>query len=61
MAALVLNTFNNNYWDKYEGYDLNSDGTGDVPLPPREHVFHHSRAEPQQPPPPAQLYRVPAG
>ena len=28
---LVLNNFDNNYWDKYEGYDLNRNGTGDVP------------------------------
>jgi len=33
-GTLVLNTFNNNYWDKYEGYDLNRDGTGDVPYRP---------------------------
>ena len=26
--------FNNNYWDKYEGYDLNKDGTGDIPYRP---------------------------
>jgi nitrous oxidase accessory protein len=31
---LVLNTFNNNYWDKYEGYDLNRDNLGDVPYRP---------------------------
>ncbi|RCR70833.1 nitrous oxide reductase family maturation protein NosD [Larkinella punicea] len=30
----VLNTFDRNYWDKYEGYDLNRDGTGDVPFHP---------------------------
>lgn len=30
----VLNTFDRNYWDKYEGYDLNHDGTGDVPFHP---------------------------
>lgn len=29
-GSLVLNTFENNYWDKYEGYDLNRDGFGDV-------------------------------
>lgn len=28
------NTFNNNYWDKYEGYDLNRDLTGDIPYRP---------------------------
>jgi len=33
-GSLVLNTFNNNYWDKYEGYDLNHDGAGDVPYRP---------------------------
>ena len=33
-GSLVLNTFNDNYWDKYEGYDLNKDGSGDVPFRP---------------------------
>jgi nitrous oxidase accessory protein len=33
-GSLVLNTFNSNYWDKYEGYDLNKDGFGDVPYHP---------------------------
>jgi len=33
-GTLVLNTFNNNYWDKYEGYDLNKDNLGDVPFRP---------------------------
>lgn len=33
-GSLVLNHFNNNYWDKYEGYDLNKDGIGDVPFHP---------------------------
>ncbi|MDF2192514.1 nitrous oxide reductase family maturation protein NosD [Paraflavitalea sp. CAU 1676] len=33
-GTLVLNTFNGNYWDKYEGYDLNRDGVGDVPFHP---------------------------
>lgn len=33
-GSLVLNTFNGNYWDKYEGYDLNRDGKGDVPYRP---------------------------
>lgn len=33
-GTLVLNTFNSNFWDKYEGYDLNKDGIGDVPYHP---------------------------
>lgn len=33
-GSLVLNTFDSNYWDKYEGYDLNRDGFGDVPYHP---------------------------
>jgi nitrous oxidase accessory protein len=33
-GSLVLNSFTGNYWDKYEGYDLNRDGTGDVPYRP---------------------------
>ena len=31
---LVLNEFKNNYWDKYEGYDLNKDKIGDIPYRP---------------------------
>jgi nitrous oxidase accessory protein len=30
----MLNRFFNNYWDKYEGYDLNKDLIGDVPFHP---------------------------
>lgn len=33
-GSLVLNTFRNNYWDKYEGYDLNKDKVGDIPFRP---------------------------
>lgn len=33
-GSLVLNRFNNNYWDKYEGYDLNKDKIGDIPYRP---------------------------
>jgi nitrous oxidase accessory protein len=31
---LVLNNLENNYWDRYEGYDLNKDKTGDIPYRP---------------------------
>ncbi len=33
-GSLVLNTFNGNYWDKYEGYDLDKNKIGDVPYHP---------------------------
>ncbi len=33
-GSISLNTLTGNYWDKYEGYDLNRDGTGDVPFHP---------------------------
>ena len=33
-GTLVENNFDHNYWDKYEGYDLNKDNTGDVPYRP---------------------------
>lgn len=33
-GSLVLNTFNSNYWDKYEGYDLDKNEIGDVPYHP---------------------------
>ena len=39
-GTLVMNTFNSNYWDKYQGYDLNKDKIGDVPLPPGKHVLY---------------------
>jgi nitrous oxidase accessory protein len=29
-GTMQLNKFYSNYWDKYEGYDLNKDGVGDV-------------------------------
>ncbi|WP_407521854.1 nitrous oxide reductase family maturation protein NosD [Lacibacter sp. MH-610] len=31
---LVLSRFEKNYWDKYDGYDLNRNGVGDVPYHP---------------------------
>jgi nitrous oxidase accessory protein len=33
-GSISLNRFYNNYWDKYEGYDINKDGIGDVPYHP---------------------------
>lgn len=33
-GELVLSKFEKNYWDKYEGYDLNRNGIGDVPYRP---------------------------
>lgn len=33
-GSLVLNRFTNNYWDKYEGYDINKDKVGDIPYRP---------------------------
>jgi nitrous oxidase accessory protein len=33
-GSLVLNEVTGNYWDRYEGYDLNKDNIGDVPYHP---------------------------
>lgn len=33
-GTMVMNTFKGNYWDKYNGYDLNRDKKGDVPYLP---------------------------
>jgi nitrous oxidase accessory protein len=33
-GTLTLNYFGFNFWDKYEGYDLNKDGVGDVSYRP---------------------------
>ena len=33
-GTLVLSYFKENYWDKYEGYDLDKDGLGDIPYHP---------------------------
>jgi nitrous oxidase accessory protein len=33
-GSLMLNRFDGNYWDKYEGYDINRDHIGDVPYRP---------------------------
>lgn len=33
-GTMVLNTIDKNYWDRYEGYDLDRDGVGDVPYRP---------------------------
>ncbi|MEP6684796.1 MAG: nitrous oxide reductase family maturation protein NosD [Parafilimonas sp.] len=33
-GTMQLNVYKNNYWDKYEGYDLDRNGIGDVPYRP---------------------------
>jgi nitrous oxidase accessory protein len=33
-GTMVLNKFHHNYWEKYDGYDLNKDGIGDIPFHP---------------------------
>lgn len=33
-GSLVLNKFNHNFWDKYDGYDINKDKVGDIPYRP---------------------------
>lgn len=33
-GTLVLNHVDGNYWDKYQGYDMNKDHIGDVPFHP---------------------------
>jgi len=46
-GSLVLNKFDGNYWDKYEGYDLDKDKIGDVPYRP---VSMYSMIVEQNPP-----------
>ena len=33
-GTLVLNKFDSNYWDKYDGYDIDRNGYGDIPYHP---------------------------
>ncbi|MEZ4909884.1 MAG: nitrous oxide reductase family maturation protein NosD [Saprospiraceae bacterium] len=33
-GTLVLSKFKDNYWDRYEGYDLDNDNKGDIPYRP---------------------------
>ena len=46
-GTMMLNRFYNNYWDRYEGYDLNKDGIGDIPYHP---VSMYSMVIEQNPP-----------
>lgn len=46
-GSLVLNHLENNYWDKYEGYDLDRDVIGDIPYRP---VSLYSMVIEQNPP-----------
>jgi nitrous oxidase accessory protein len=44
-GSLVLNSFDGNYWDKYEGYDLNRDMLGDIeyrPVSMYSYVVEHN-------------------
>ena len=46
-AKEITSTFAGNYWDSYEGYDLDRDGVGDVPhWPVRLFSLLAARAEP---------------
>ena len=33
-GTLMLNKFEHNYWDKYDGYDMDKNGFGDIPYHP---------------------------
>lgn len=33
-GTMALNNFRSNYWDKYDGYDLDKNGKGDIPYYP---------------------------
>jgi nitrous oxidase accessory protein len=33
-GTMMLNKFYNNFWDKYDGYDMNKNGIGDIPYHP---------------------------
>jgi nitrous oxidase accessory protein len=46
-GSLVLNKFDGNYWDKYEGYDLDKNKIGDIPYRP---VSMYSMIVEQNPP-----------
>lgn len=45
-GTMMLNKFYNNHWDKYEGYDLDRNGIGDIPFHP---VSMYSMIVEQQP------------
>lgn len=46
-GTLVLNSFDYNYWDNYEGYDINKNGIGDIPFHP---ISMYSMIVEQNPP-----------
>ena len=60
-GTLVLNKFYNNYWDKYEGYDINKDGIGDVPYHPVSMYSMVVEENPERPHPAQKLYGGSAG
>jgi nitrous oxidase accessory protein len=33
-GTMMMNRFYNNYWDKYEGYDMDKNNIGDIPYHP---------------------------
>jgi nitrous oxidase accessory protein len=45
-GTVSLNRFYNNHWDKYEGYDMDKNGVGDIPFHP---VSMYSMIVEQQP------------
>ena len=57
-GTMMLNKFYNNYWDKYEGYDINKDGIGDVPYHPVSMYSMIVEQNPNHPDPDEKFYGV---